>query len=93
MRKYELMTIMHADTDPTDTKKRDSILAKLLGDDVKYVTKTESMGKKKLAYPINKKDEGVYCLTNLEAPAIQGSLITKNAKLMPEVVRFMLIEV
>ena len=93
MGSYELMIILRPDIDPTDNKKRDSILEKLLGADAKYIKETVSMGKKRLAYEIDKNHEGVYNLVKLEAPHLEAGLMRKQAKLMPEIVRFLLLSV
>jgi small subunit ribosomal protein S6 len=93
MRKYELMLITDPANDPTDNKKRDQIIAKLLGTDIGFIRETTTIGKKKLAYEINKFKEGIYCLIKLEADKLNMSQMRKQAKMMPEIIRFMLVAV
>jgi small subunit ribosomal protein S6 len=91
MRKYELMVILNPEIDPTDTKKIDVISQKFLGNDFKYIKSKNIWGKKALAYEINHLKEGVYVLYNLEAPLIDIKQISKQVKLMTEIVRYSLI--
>jgi small subunit ribosomal protein S6 len=93
MRKYELMVMLTPETDPTDTKKIEAAIAKMLGDDKKAIKNIDIVGKKRLAYEINKKMEAVYVIVSLEAMAIKTSTIDKNMKLMSEVIRYLLTEV
>lgn len=91
MRKYELMVLFTKSVDPTDDKARDVLLAKLLGQVYKKITNTTTLGKKQLAYMIKKETETVYVVVQIEADTIDASAIDKQSKLMPEVLRYLLI--
>ena len=79
MTKYELMFILEKDL---TEEKREATIVKFKD----YVLKTggnvvsvDKWGMKKLAYPINFKNEGFYVLMNLE---MNGTEVDKMAKLM-----------
>ncbi len=91
MKQYELMVLFHPDIKGDDEKKQKSLLDRLLGEDKKYITSVKPLGKKALAYPIRKCTEGVYALIELSADRIDVSPMNNQAKLMPEILRFMLI--
>ena len=69
MRHYEMLVLINAELeDPKDeVEKIEDALRNLGGD----VTKTDVWGKKRLAYPIDKKDEGVYVLFNFNLDPAQ----------------------
>ncbi|TAL41282.1 MAG: 30S ribosomal protein S6 [Methylovulum sp.] len=85
MRQYELMVVFRPDF---DTKQRDEALRKLIGS-VKVIEVTD-LGKKRLAYPIAKHEEGIYVLAKLEGEALKVGDIEKQARLVPDVIRYLL---
>ena len=64
MRHYEMLVLISADLeDPKEeVEKIEDVVRNLKGD----VTKTDIWGKKRLAYPIQKKNEGIYVLFNFD---------------------------
>jgi ribosomal protein S6 len=84
------MVMLMPDIDPTDSKKIDAILVKMLGVDKKALKETTIIGKKTLEYEIRKQTQAVYVLAKLEAESIKAGDIQKVVKLMPEVLRYML---
>ncbi len=89
MRQYELMVIFRPDFDIKDAKKRDEVIAKLLGASVKVQDVTD-MGKKRLAYPIQKHEEGHYILAIVTADALKVGEIEKQVRLQTDVIRYLL---
>ncbi|MDO5512187.1 30S ribosomal protein S6 [Corynebacterium sp.] len=66
MRHYEIMIILDPSQDErTVAPSLDKYLENVRKDNGK-VEKVDVWGKRRLAYPINKKDEGVYAVVNLE---------------------------
>lgn len=60
MRPYEMMVLMAPDMeDPKDEVEKVEEVVRSLGGEI---VKTEVLGRKQLAYEINKKNEGVYAL-------------------------------
>jgi small subunit ribosomal protein S6 len=53
----------------------------------------ENRGDRKLAYPIKKVQRGFYILVNFEAEPNKIKKIDENLKLLPEVLRFMILKI
>lgn len=86
-----MMVIIDASVDATDTKKRDSLIGKLLGENAKSVKEIISLGKKVLKYPIIHKTEGTYVLVKITGNPVHVGDIQRQAKLMPDIIRFLLV--
>lgn len=69
MRHYEVMIILDPQQDERAVAPSlDKFLENVRKDNGK-VEKVDVWGKQRLAYPINKKDEGIYAVVNLECEA------------------------
>jgi len=89
-RTYELMVIVKSDFPVEDTKKRDELLAKLVkGGTFKEIT---VLGKKALAYPIKKQNEGIYIVATLEGSSIKTGDLETESKLGTDIIRYQLIQ-
>lgn len=89
-RTYEFMLILKSDFPVDDTKKRDALIAKLTkGATVKNIV---TWGKKQLAYPIKKQNDGIYLIITLEAESLKSGDVENEAKLGTDVLRFMLLQ-
>ena len=93
MKKYELLTILKAnlDTDEIDKviEKMDSDLAELGG----KVESRDKMGRKKLAYDIQKSRDGFFVNTILSMPEEKVADFRRALKLNDKVLRVMLLDV
>ena len=67
MTKYEIMFIVKAALDETALGNIAKEVQSLINDGNSKVIEFKDLGRKKLAYPINKKISGFYYLTNAEA--------------------------
>ncbi len=67
MTNYEVMFIVKATVDEAMLKKITTEIQKLITDNKSKVIEFKDMGRKKLAYPINKEVSGFYYLMNVEA--------------------------
>jgi len=90
-RQYELMVVTKTTFPFDDEKKRTELLEKLIGSDASVIDHT-LLGKKQLAYPIQKHEDGVYILANVEGN-IKVSEIEKVVNLGEEVLRYLLTKV
>lgn len=91
MNNYELLYII--DNDLAEEAK-EALIAKLNGivtDNGGSVETVDKWGTKKLAYPINFKNEGYYVLVNFTAPATLPSELERVMRITDGVVRFMVI--
>lgn len=66
MHKYELIFILQADLDEATLDAAVEQLETLIKTNKGEITKSERWGKRKLAYPINKTNEGYYVLVNFD---------------------------
>lgn len=67
MTNYEIMFIVKATLDETALSNVTKEVQKLITDNKSKVIEFKDMGRKKLAYPINKEVSGFYYLMNVEA--------------------------
>ncbi len=90
MKTYRMMVILRTDaTDAGDDKKVKSIVEKMLADTDGKITDIDMMGKRSLSYPIVKQKEGIYLDVTVGSASLKVGDIQKTAKLMPEVLRFL----
>ena len=93
MRPYELMVIFDQDQDENDVKKA----TKSYCDQIKKAGATlgnvDHWGKRKFAYPINKKLEGDYVVVQAKAEPEVMTELSRQLGLATEVVRHMLLRI
>ena len=89
MRPYEMMVLISAELeDPKEELAKVEEVVRSLGGEV---TKTDVWGKKRLAYPIDKKTEGVYALCNFSLDPDQLVEMNRVLGLRPNIYRQMTI--
>lgn len=89
MNRYEMLYILKSDI---SDEARDAVIAKfenLVTSDGGKVESTDKWGVKKLAYPINFRNEGFYVLMTFEANAGRIAEIERIAGIQDEVIRRM----
>jgi len=87
MRHYEMLVLINAELeDPKEeVEKIEDVVRNLKG----AVTKTDIWGKKRLAYPIQKKNEGVYVLFNFDMEPTQTFELKRVLGLRANIYRHM----
>ena len=91
MNKYELLLILSASVEDGDKDALIEKVSKLLEAKGATVTSVDKWGNKKLAYPINFKNDGYYVLMNLEAPANAPAEVQKQLNITQDVYRAMFV--
>lgn len=86
---YELMVVVKPDAGVTDEKKAREVIENLMGDRA-TISSVSFLGKKQLAYPIKKLNEGVYILAKIEGSKMSVHEIEKKVQLGSDVLRFLL---
>ena len=92
MNNYELLYIINNDL---ADEAKEAVIAKLNGvvtENGGSVESVEKWGTKKLAYPINFKNEGYYVLVNFTAAATLPSELERIMRITDSVVRFMVVK-
>ncbi len=91
MHKYELALIVSAkiedDARTAVVDKAKDYIARFGG----TVTEVEDWGKKKLAYEIQKMNEGFYYFIQFDAPGTAPAEVEKNVRIMDNVLRFLIV--
>jgi small subunit ribosomal protein S6 len=91
MVKYELALVVNA---KLDDDARAAVVEKAKGYVTRYggtLTDTEEWGKKKLAYEIQKMDEGFYYFIHFDAESDAPAQIEDHIRIMDNVLRFLIV--
>lgn len=91
MRKYEVMYIIRTDIEPEATQ---AVTEKFQGiiNNGGEITKHEVMGKRRLAYEINKFRDGVYVLVDFNATAEVVAELDRVMKISDEIIRYLIVK-
>lgn len=87
MRTYEVVFIAAPTASEDDLNKLTGQLEHVVTDKGGKVTKTEHWGRKKLAYPIEKFDEGIYTLLNIEGTGQEIAEVERRLRVSDLVIR------
>lgn len=91
MNKYELALIVDA---KIEDDARTAVVEKAKGYITRYggnVTEVEEVGKKKLAYEIQKMDEGFYYYIQFESDPASPAEIESHIRIMDNILRFLIV--
>lgn len=91
MRAYELMVIVDGDVDDPGVKAVNARVGELVEADGGNIAKTDFWGRRRYAYPINHKTEGVYSVLEIVTEAANLDEVDRFLRLADEVVRHKLI--
>ena len=90
MKQYELTIIADPDVDSFETT--NAIEEKIFASNANIEQKWYD-GKKRLAYPINNKDVGIYVAYNINMPGENAIKLSKELDILPNVMRYLLVTV
>jgi len=88
--RYELMLVLSTSAAKDKEEQIYSQIEKQIKKPGKIETKT-NLGVKKLAYPIKKEGEGIYCLLTLSLTSKEAKELTNKLKLNELILRYLLI--
>ncbi|MEW6502459.1 MAG: 30S ribosomal protein S6 [Chloroflexota bacterium] len=91
MRSYELVFILQPELDDTAV---DGLVEKVKGwitEAGGTVSKIDHWGKRRLAYPINKRREGQYILFDMNMPPAFSNELERNLRFQEQVMRFLIV--
>lgn len=93
MRNYELAYIVDSELDDqTITAVEERIQGWIEAAGGKIIN-TDRWGKRRLAYPIQKRNEGYYYFIQIEMPPNAGAMLERDLRLSEQVLRFMISQV
>jgi small subunit ribosomal protein S6 len=87
MRKYEVVYIVHPDLDSSAFKELNKTVEGWIKENGGKVTKSDVWGKRRLAYPIRKQNEGQYVLLEAEMEPAYCSELERSLRLQESVMR------
>ena len=90
MNKYETVFIINPSVEDAGVKDLEKKFSDLINSDGK-VESVEELGKKKLAYEIQKNSEGIYVLINFEAAPSLIKELERVYRITDEVIKFIVI--
>jgi len=90
MREYELVFIIHPDLDETATNEIVERVKGWITEAGGSVDKVDPWGKRKLAYPIRKQNDGQYFLCKTQLPPAFVAELERNLRFVEPVMRFLI---
>ena len=92
-RTYEVMYIVNPDTADDKIAKLNDAVEKLIQKEGGNVVKIDDIGRRKLAYPINKKNEGYYVLFEIEGTGQEIAELERRMRVNDMIIRYMTVRV
>jgi small subunit ribosomal protein S6 len=89
LRTYEVVHIAAPNTSDDDLNKLNTQLEQVVADLGGTVTKTDVWGRRKLAYPIEKYDEGLYTVLYIDGTGKEIAEVERRLRVTDLVIRFM----
>jgi len=91
MRTYELMVIIHPDLDDEAVNQAIDKIKGWIEAGKGKIVEVQEWGKRRLAYQIQKQNEGLYYLLKLELDPASNAEIERNIRILEPVMRYMLV--
>lgn len=92
-RTYEVMYIGTPEAADEDINKLNEAIQQLIEKEGGSVVKTELMGRRKLAYPIQKKTEGIYTLFEIEGSGQEIAELERRFRVNDTIMRYITVRV
>lgn len=92
-RVYEVMFIVDPGTSEDDTNRLVETLQGVITAQGGIITKTEMMGRRRLAYEINHKNEGIYVLFEIEGTGQEIAELERRMRVVDQIIRYITVRV
>ncbi len=92
-RVYEVMFIAAPETADEDITKLNDSITNLIETEGGSIVKLEDMGRRKLAYPINKKNDGYYVLFEIEGSGQEITELERRMRVNDTIMRYLTVRV
>jgi len=92
-RTYEVMYVTAADIADEDIAKLNETIGQIVDKEGGTIVLTEDMGRRKLAYPINKKTEGYYVLFEIDGSGQEIAELERRMRVNDMILRYLTVRV
>jgi len=92
-RVYEVMYIASAETADEDITKLNDSITNIIETEGGNVVRLDDMGRRKLAYPINKKNDGYYVLFEIEGSGKEIAELERRMRVNDVIMRYLTVRV
>jgi len=92
-RAYEVLLIVDTNTPDDEFKRLTETLQQIITDQGGVVVKTDNMGRRQLAYPINRKKEGNYLLLEVEGTGREIAELERRMRVNDQIIRYITVRV
>ena len=90
---YEVMFIIDAGASDEDVTRLSDGFQQIITDQGGTITKNENMGRRSLAYPIDRKNEGIYVLFEIEGSGREIAELERRMRVNDQVIRYITVRV
>lgn len=90
---YEVMFIIDAGAADEDVTRLSDSLQQIITDQGGTITKNEIMGRRSLAYPIDRKNEGIYVLFEIEGSGREIAELERRMRVNDQIIRYITVRV
>ena len=90
---YEVMFIIDADAPEDEVAQLSEGFQRIITDQGGTITKAEVMGKRRLAYPIGRKNEGTYILLEIEGAGSEIAELERRMRVNDRIIRYITVRV
>jgi small subunit ribosomal protein S6 len=93
MRVYEVLFIVAPNTEESDTETLITQLSDVMTNQGATITKTDRIGRRRLAYPIGKFNEGYYVVLTVEGTGAEIAEVERRMRVSDAVIRYITIRI
>jgi small subunit ribosomal protein S6 len=90
---YEVMFIIDTGASDEDVTRLSDGLQQIITDQGGTITKHENMGRRTLAYPIDRKNEGIYVLFEVEGTGREIAELERRMRVNDQIIRYITVRV
>jgi len=91
MRGYDLILLIDSDLSSEEKKSQLEKIERVIRGEGGKIEKTEGLGKRKLAYPIRKKETGDYFLWEIQLPEASLKEVNQKLKIEEGLLRYLIV--
>lgn len=92
-RAYEVLLIVDTETPDDEFKRLTEMLQQIITDQGGTIVRTDNMGRRQLAYPINRKSEGNYLLLEVEGSGREIAELERRMRVNDQIMRYITVRV